>query len=247
MSKEIEEILEECLHRLKEGEDIEDCLSHYPERAEELRPLLYTAIRIGKAFSRIQPHPHFRARLKYRLLSLPQRKTLPLWKTRWAFALLSILILFILGGGTVWASAGSLPDHPLYPVKLATERVQLAFSPSPSAKAMLQAKLIDKRIEEIQRMMGREMPMMPKYVEKTEERLMGHLQKIHTLAPHLKKEEKVKLRGFLMTKMAQHQKIMAEMMSVPLPAPPKSEIRPTPPRIRDWWKEYEKTIEILKE
>lgn len=240
MSKEMEEILEECLRRLKEGDGIESCLSHYPEKAEELRPLLYAAIRAREAFSRIQPHPYFKAKLKYRLLSLSQRRAY--WQQRWAFALLSVLVLFLLGGGAVWASSGSLPDQPLYPVKLATEKVQLFLSPSPHAKASLQARLIEKRMEEMERMIARETPAMKhKYIEITEERIIGHLKRIHNLAPQLKKEEKAKLREFLIEKRAQHQRIMAEMLPSPLPPSPlMPEIRPIPPH-------YERAIEILKE
>ena len=42
-----------------------------------------------------------------------------------------------------------MPDSPLYPVKLATEQVQLMLTPSQIDKARLCARLADRRVEEI--------------------------------------------------------------------------------------------------
>lgn len=43
-SKRIEEIFEECLERVFDGESIEESVSRYPEQAKELRELLETAV-----------------------------------------------------------------------------------------------------------------------------------------------------------------------------------------------------------
>jgi hypothetical protein len=63
-----------------------------------------------------------------------------------------IVVLLTAGTGTVAAATNSLPDSPLYPVKLATESVQLAFTPSAEGKAELYAKFVDYRVEEIVKM-----------------------------------------------------------------------------------------------
>ena len=47
------------------------------------------------------------------------------------------------------AAANSMPDNTLYPVKLATEQVQLTVTFSDIGKAELNAKLADKRVDEI--------------------------------------------------------------------------------------------------
>jgi hypothetical protein len=63
--------------------------------------------------------------------------------------LVAILLVIIGGGGTVLASSNSMPDSILYPVKVATENVQMALTFSDIGKAELNAKLADKRVNEI--------------------------------------------------------------------------------------------------
>ncbi len=53
------------------------------------------------------------------------------------------------GRRRVTAAADSLPDSPLYQVKLATESVRLALTPSDLGKAELNAQFADKRVDEI--------------------------------------------------------------------------------------------------
>jgi len=60
-----------------------------------------------------------------------------------------LALLLAGGGGTVAAAAGSMPDESLYPVKIASEQVRLALTPSPLGKAELYASLADKRVAEI--------------------------------------------------------------------------------------------------
>lgn len=64
-------------------------------------------------------------------------------------ALMVIGILLVSGGGTALAAGNSMPDSPLYPMKLATEQVQLALTPSDVGKAQLCAALADRRVVEI--------------------------------------------------------------------------------------------------
>ncbi|GAI20548.1 unnamed protein product, partial [marine sediment metagenome] len=153
--KEFDNILDDCLERLlTKGETIEQCLESYPEQADELKPLLQTVLATKKA-SAIQPRPEFKARARYQFLSALQameaKRSRPFlgWQPRWATAVITVLILLLVGGSTVAAASNSMPDKPLYPVKLATEHVQLALTPSDIGKAQLLAKLADKRVAEI--------------------------------------------------------------------------------------------------
>ena len=74
------------------------------------------------------------------------------WQLRWVLPVAVVILLIIGGGGTVVAAANSLPDSPLYRVKLATEAVQLAFTRSDLGKAELYARFADRRVEEIVKM-----------------------------------------------------------------------------------------------
>jgi len=71
-SREFDTILDECLERLLvKGETVEQCLKSYPEQADELKPLLQTALATKKA-SAIQPCPEFKVRARYQLHSALQ-------------------------------------------------------------------------------------------------------------------------------------------------------------------------------
>lgn len=154
-TKEINNILDECLERLLvKGETIDQCLRSYPEQAAELEPLLQTALATKGALI-MQPRPEFKAKARYQFrLALQEaasrRRRLFLdWVPRWATAVIIILVLLLAGGGVVAAAGNSMPDNPLYPVKLATEEAQLALTPSDMGKAELSAELADRRVVEI--------------------------------------------------------------------------------------------------
>ena len=150
---EFENILDECLERLVQGETLEQCLQRYPEQAAQLEPLLQTAQAVRKA-SAILPRSEFKARARYEFHSALQAKATKrrlsfFGLRRWATALMLVAILLVAGGGTAFAASNSMPDSPLYPVKLATEHVQLTLTPSDMGKARLCAMLADRRVAEI--------------------------------------------------------------------------------------------------
>lgn len=153
-SGEFENILDECLDRQARGETLEQCLQSYPEQAAQLEPLLHMAQAVRKA-SAILPRSEFKARARYEFRSALQaevaKKRQPLFslRRRWSVALMVASILLLVGGGTAVAASNSMPDSPLYPVKLATEQVQLTLTPSDMGKARLCAMLADRRVAEI--------------------------------------------------------------------------------------------------
>jgi hypothetical protein len=157
-SKEFDNILDECLERLLvRGETVEQCLQSFPMYADELKPLLETAL-TTRQLSSIQPRAEFRDKARYQfyaaLREMEHKKSRSFfswgWQPRWATVVAVVLALILVGGGsTVAAASGSMPDGFLYPVKLATEQVQLAFTFSDIGKAELNARLADRRVEEI--------------------------------------------------------------------------------------------------
>jgi hypothetical protein len=153
--KNFEDILNDCLERLLiKGETIEACLSIYPQQADSLKPLLQTALVTKKAIA-IEPRPEFKARARYQfhtaLQETASRKSRPfsVWRVRWATVLTTILVMLLASGGMVAASSNSMPDEPLYPVKLAVEQLQLRLTFSDLGKATLYAEFADRRVAEI--------------------------------------------------------------------------------------------------
>jgi hypothetical protein len=157
---ELDNILDECLQRLIAGETIEACLSRYPDYALALEPLLKTARNTLKATD-IRPRPEFRDRARYQyqtaIRELPIKEKRNFFTVlRPALATVVVMAVFLLAGsGVVAAAGGSLPDNPLYQVKLAVEEVRLALMPSDLGKAELNAQFADERVDEIIKMAGK--------------------------------------------------------------------------------------------
>jgi len=184
-AREFNDILDECLERLLvKGGTIEECLASYPELAVELEPLLQTVVAARKA-SIIQPRPGFRAKARYQfhstLQAMESKRRRPFfgWQRQWVTAVTIVVVLLLAGGGTVAAASNSMPDGALYPVKLATEQVQLMLTPSEIGKARLCAKLADKRVAEIIYMVDKGNAQQ---IEVITQRLDKHLVMLVTLA-----------------------------------------------------------------
>ncbi len=184
-SKEFDNILDECLEQLLvKGETIEQCLQSYPEQAAELEPLLQTALAAGKAVD-FQPRPEFRAKARYQFRAALRemegggRHSLFGWFPRWATSVAIVLVVLVAGSGTVAAASNSMPDSPLYSVKLATEQVRLVLTPSPLGKAEFCASLADRRVEEILYAAGKG---NPRQVERVTRELDVCLTRLSSLA-----------------------------------------------------------------
>jgi hypothetical protein len=153
-TREFDIILDECLQRLIEGDSLQACLSRYPEHAAALEPLLRTALDTLRAAD-IRPRPEFRQRAAYQYQMAIRE--MPVIEKRGFFSVLkpglatiiTVVVVLLAGGGTVAVANNSLPDSPLYQVKLATEAVRLVLAPSALGKAELYAGFADKRVGEI--------------------------------------------------------------------------------------------------
>jgi len=167
----LDSVLDACLHDLQAGKiTVDECLAQHPEVAEELKPLLRLAEQL-MATPAVKPSPQFVSATRARLLALTPPKPAPRavpfgwslqrwlahllalwqnWQWRQAFAgAVAILVAVVLiGGGTIVASAESLPDHPLYPVKRAVESARLLLAVSPQSKAALHVEFASRRLNE---------------------------------------------------------------------------------------------------
>jgi len=195
MAEEFEHILNECIDRLLEGESLEECLQRYPEQAAQLEPLLRVALAAQKA-SAVEPRPEFKAQARYQMRSLlyaekrksqPRRIPVLSWLPRWATAVvIGVLFVLVAGGSTAAAASNSLPGEILYPVKLATERVQFAFTFSEEGTARLHAKFAGRRAEELARLAeAGNTDRVPGLVSRFED----HLEEIEGLAARIRERE----------------------------------------------------------
>lgn len=189
-SKKLDNILDECLERLLvKGESLAACLQSYPEYADELKPLLNTALTAKKALD-IEPRPEFSARARYQFYSalreakVRKGRRFFLWRPVWATAVAIVLVLVLGSGVTVAAAGNSMPDEPLYPVKIIAERVQLTLTPSSLRKAELHARLADRRVTEILYLANKG---KPERMESATRRLNNNLARIAALSGARKK------------------------------------------------------------
>jgi len=154
-NKKLDIIFDECLDGMLTGQvTLEQCLKKYPDQAAELEPLLRTALSVNNAVA-IQPSPEAKSRGRYQLqlkmaqAGKPRRSPIFGWQPRWAVAVMTVMLVFTLGGGTVLAADSSMPGSPLYPVKIATENVRVKLARSDVQKEAILATCADRRVAEI--------------------------------------------------------------------------------------------------
>jgi hypothetical protein len=161
MARQLDDIFNECYERIRSGESLKSCLKRYPKYAAELEPLLKTAFDIGRRASYIHPRSEFKhwARMNFEGIQhhvsqqkQPAKPRLFSWRQSWSVAIAAVLIIVLTGGSTVIASSNAMPDETLYPVKLATEDMKLAFAVSDTQKAQVHTQLAETRAVEVETM-----------------------------------------------------------------------------------------------
>ncbi len=165
MSRNLDDIFNECYERIRFGESLESVLRSYPQYRSQLEPLLRTTFDIGRRASFIQPRPEFRhwARVRFEsAMQYPQRQQEPvrretqaasMWlRHGWAVIVSAGIVLMLGVGSTMAASSQAMPTDPLYALKPLTEDVQRAFAVSPDRKAQFETDIANIRAAELQAM-----------------------------------------------------------------------------------------------
>ncbi|MCJ7509970.1 MAG: DUF5666 domain-containing protein [Dehalococcoidia bacterium] len=165
MGRDFRTILDECLKELETGQSLDAILARHPEEADELRPLLLTAQNL-KAVPIARPRSHVQQAGWQRFLgeaialrrARQRRPTFSLWQPLAAAASL-VLVLFLAGGVTTYAASRSLPDSPLYPIKLATEDARLWFVFDEDDQAGILLNQSETRMTEIRKLVQQGKPV----------------------------------------------------------------------------------------
>lgn len=150
--------LETCLQDVENGTDIETVLFRYPDLADELRPILETAVQARRA-AVLDPSPEVVRRSRAKVLQqASQMREARMHSTRrlWTVPLRRILVslavivaLFVSGTGLVQASSTTLPGDNLYPVKRTWEDIRLLFTFDAQLREMLEVEHENERHEEL--------------------------------------------------------------------------------------------------
>ena len=167
MSRNLDDVLNDCLERIAEGEDVRECASRYPEHAEELFPLLSIASVTMQAASLAKYSPQSRAHNLQRLTRLladrrasgRRRTQFFVWRplaSPLILALAAVFVVVVAAGGTAVASSDSVPGNPLYWVKTTRENISLRMIPrSDAGTAQVHADLANVRGRELRRVIAR--------------------------------------------------------------------------------------------
>ncbi len=163
---ETAQLLEECLQRMQIGEPLERILADYPERVEELRPLLESA-RLAQANALyLPPVSGIRnSRAQFLEAAAQHARQQPRIHFAWprfaSLALSAVLLLLVAGFALALASGRSLPGQPLYGMKRTVEQAQLALSGDALARLTLEDTFDQRRAEEVRQLIltGKEQPV----------------------------------------------------------------------------------------
>jgi len=133
---------------------------------QELDTLLALADELHRELNPPPASSTVQARLETRLMNrlrgesrrtTPRLRSIPLafWFRRAVVVVLVVGLLAGLTGGTALAASQALPGEVFYPLKLAEESLQLAFSPSAEKDAALLLRITDARLTETSRLLTR--------------------------------------------------------------------------------------------
>ncbi len=163
------EILEECLARIEQGENLESVLADHTNMANELRPMLEAARSISQSIyvpqaARARSQARFlaaarqtrQAETKQARARLAQELRQPVLLWSWLpvriVAALSLVMGLLTSGfyGVNQVAAKSIPGDRFYPVKRVVEQVQLQFAPNVAARLQLETEFEQRRTVEVE-------------------------------------------------------------------------------------------------
>jgi hypothetical protein len=151
--------LDHALQLQARGTGLDAILARYPQYAADLKPLLEAArvARLGLMKDAPVPAPDLR-RGRERFLRTALRPSpherdstrgLPILRAAAALAL-AVVLVTLTAVGLVSASGSALPGDPLYPARLAFERIELALTLDPAERQSMETRLEAQRRLEAQ-------------------------------------------------------------------------------------------------
>ena len=163
----MDEILDKCLDRLRDGESVEQILLSYPDRHADLEPLLQISAATIRVVNKVTMEPVVKQRRLHTFMSAVTDREerqdkfhwTRVWRNNLGRSVVVALGLGVLATGTAFgasiASDGSVPGDPLYPVKSLREDISLRIPKSNLERAKQHAHLANVRNQEIGQLVDR--------------------------------------------------------------------------------------------
>lgn len=142
----IENILEQALQEIRQGKTLREILDARKDSSLELEALLTTVSPLFNLPGKQIPEPA--RQRKYVLAPRPTVWLAWLHLTRFAGVSVGVILLISAVTTTAFATFSSLPGSALFSLKKGTEQLQLTLAQSQEAKADLQIKITQKRLNE---------------------------------------------------------------------------------------------------
>lgn len=154
-------ITDDCLERLARGESVADCLTHYPEAAERLAPMLSAAMQLRVlSQARLTDGQRLRAKVVLREELAAQRTRREQSRHALGFvswvqfnvaslaAIVAVVVFATVAFSTV---AASQPGDLVYPLRVAVERAPAIVQPNPARRAEAELAAADRRLSDLKR------------------------------------------------------------------------------------------------
>jgi len=157
-------IVDDCVQRLRAGEEVAACLARYPAHASELTPLLEAAVQLrglAEVHLPADARAQARATLRRTLAAHRQAAAQPrpwsgwltggwIWQGTRGLAAVAICIVLIFGALTATSVAASKPGDLSYPLRAAVERAPALFQWTPAGRAATELRVADRRLADLQ-------------------------------------------------------------------------------------------------
>jgi hypothetical protein len=218
MKDKFEEVLDSCIRKVRSGEaTVNECLETYPQYKEELRSALLAALALIET-PPLSINPEFRERARKRLIQAAENRKLyhrklsrkkPSRISRGVRTwLIAASLVLLLGGTALAASQKSQPGSFLYPVKLATEKLELALVKEPYAKTQAHLKFASRRLEELEKIQEKQ---RYKHVNDLAEALLREVDEAERLIPLLSKKEGVETYEAILRVLKKEQELLTQI------------------------------------
>jgi len=155
-TNDIDQAFNDCLDMVKSGASLEDCLSLYPQYADQLPSMLATVNLVHNAYNEIKPLPVSKARIKVAVMqAVYPQKTVGsffrnMFRTPAVVFLIATLLIFIVGGGALTAiSQNTMPGNALYGIKRTSENIEMFLNFTDDGKANQSYKMAERRAKEL--------------------------------------------------------------------------------------------------
>ena len=159
---QMESLFAECLDRLQTGELLERILDDHPDEKVWLQSMLESAAALAaftaepdpslKSVGRLRFHGAIRSHLLREEAKAKQGwfsgGLSPLARA-WVGSVAVLVLTIGIGSGATVASAGAMPESPLYGIKRLAERTRLAMTASETQRAELLLAFADERLREL--------------------------------------------------------------------------------------------------